>query len=294
MGLGLCKRLTTGVLIGSLGFGLHLGLPSPALAQSWLNLLLQGLQVIQLSNLSDRQEVRLGQQINQQLIQQRKFKPSGDRRLQSYVNEIGQRLAQTSSRPDIPYTFQVVDDKAINAFATMGGFVYINTGLIYTADNESELASVIAHEIAHIADRHAVTRMRDMALSQGLMTATGMQESQVVQMAVQLGFNLPMSREDELAADNLGLRNLINAGYAPEGMVSFMKKLQRQGNAAPEFLSTHPLTQNRIVALQRSIPDRYLNGGDGLDPQVYNQRIGRRSRSAALTPSPNFAYFLGF
>ncbi|MFM1843443.1 MAG: hypothetical protein RLZZ490_2186 [Cyanobacteriota bacterium] len=293
MGLGLSKRLTVWVVMGTLGLGLNGGLASPAMAQSWLNLLFQGIQVIQLSNLSDAQEVRLGQQVNQQLIQQGQFTPSGDRRLQVYVNEIGQRLAQTSSRPDIPYTFQVVDDQAINAFATMGGFVYINTGLIYTAENEAELASVIAHEIAHIADRHAVTRMRDMALSQGLMTATGMRESQVVQMAVQIAVNLPMSREDELAADNLGLRNLINAGYAPEGMVSFMKKLQQKGNAAPEFLSTHPLTQNRVVALQRSIPERYLNSGDGLDPQAYNQRIGRRSRSAGVTTPSQFSYRSG-
>jgi predicted Zn-dependent protease len=66
-------------------------------------------------------------------------------------------------------------------------------------------------------------------------------------------------------------------------MVSFMKKLQQKGNAAPEFLSTHPLTQNRIVALQKSIPNRYLNVGEGLDSQAYNQRIGRRSPAAALT-----------
>ena len=292
MGLGVSKRLTTWLLMGSLGFSLNLGLASPAAAQSWLNLLFQGLQVIQLSNLSNAQEVRLGQQVNQQYLQQGQFQLSGDRRLQAYVNEIGQRLAQTSARPNIPYTFQVVDDQAINAFATMGGFVYINTGLIYTADNEAELASVIAHEIAHIADRHAVTRMRDMALSQGLMSATGLRESQAVQMAMQLGVNLPMSREDELAADNLGLRNLVKAGYAPEGMVSFMKKLQQQGNAAPEFLSSHPLTQNRVVALQRSIPERYLNSGEGLDPQTYDQRIGRRPRSAAITPQ--FGYISRF
>lgn len=294
MGLGLSKRLISGLIVGSLGFSATLGLASPASAQSWLNLLFQGLQVIQLSNLSDAQEVRLGQQVNQQYLQQGQFKLSGDRRLQAYINDIGQRLAQSSARPDIPYTFQVVDDKAINAFATMGGFVYINTGLIYAAENEAELASVIAHEIAHIADRHAVTRMRDMALSQGLMSATGMRESQMVQMAVQLGVNLPMSREDELAADNAGLRNLINAGYAPEGMVSFMKKLQQQGNAAPEFLSSHPLTQNRVVALQRSIPERYLNSGEGLDSQTYNQRIGRRSRSAASTVPTQFGYISKF
>jgi len=294
MGMGLSKRWIAWLVMGCLSFSLTVGLASPAAAQSWFNLLFQGLQVIQLSNLSSTQEVRLGQQVNQQLIQQGQFKPSGDRRLQEYVNEIGQRLARSSSRPNIPYTFQVVDDDRINAFATMGGFVYINTGLIYAAENEAELAGVMAHEIAHIADRHAVTRMRDMALSQGLMSASGMRESQVVQMMVQVGVNLPMSREDERTADSLGLRNMINAGYAPEGMVSFMKKLQQKGNAAPEFLSSHPLTQNRVIALQRSIPERYLDSGDGLDPQLYNQRIGRRPRSA-IAPSPRrFGYISTF
>ncbi|MBE9204248.1 M48 family metallopeptidase [Synechocystis salina LEGE 06099] len=253
------------------------GIASPVGAQSWMNLLLQGLQVIQLSNLSDQQEVRLGQQINQQLYQRGEFRPHGDRQLQSYINEIGQRLARTSSRPNIPYTFQVVDDRRINAFATMGGFVYVNTGLIAAAENEAELASVIAHEIAHIAERHAVTRMRDVGLSQGLISAAGMRENNIVQMAMQLGFNLPMSREDELSADAMGLRNLVRAGYAPAGMVSFMEKLQRQSGAAPEFLSSHPLTQNRITSLRRSIPPQYLYQGDGLDSQAYSRRIGRQA-----------------
>ncbi len=282
MGLPRSQRFVAWILTAIVTATTVVGVASPVAAQSWLNLLLQGLQVIQLSNLSDQQEVRLGQQINQQLYSQGQFRPHGDRRLQNYVNGIGQRLARTSARPNIPYTFQVVDDGRINAFATMGGFVYVNTGLIAAAENEAELASVIAHEIAHIGDRHAVTRMRDTALSQGLMSAAGMQESRIVQMAMQLGFNLPMSREDELAADEMGLRNLVRAGYAPAGMVSFMQKLQRQSGAAPEFLSSHPLTQNRISVLQRAIPPQYLNQGDGLDPYAYDQNIGRASRSSPL------------
>ncbi|MFM7578978.1 MAG: M48 family metalloprotease, partial [Microcystaceae cyanobacterium] len=137
-----------------------------------------------------------------------------NRPLNEYINEIGQHLAQNSDRPDLPYTFQVVNDRAINAFATMGGFVYINTGTILAADNEAELASVIAHEIGHITARHSVTRMRDMALSQGLMTAAGLQESTIVNMGVQLAVNLPMSREAEMEADQLGLKMLTRAGYA--------------------------------------------------------------------------------
>jgi predicted Zn-dependent protease len=241
-----------------------------------MQLLFQGIQVLQLSNLSDQQEVRFGQQINQQLVQQGQFRPSRNRSLNRYVNEIGQRLAQSSERPDIPYTFQVVDDRAINAFATMGGYVYINTGTILAADNEAELASVIAHEIGHITARHAVTQMRDAALSQGLMSAAGLQESTIVRLGVQFAVNLPTSREDELEADSLGLNNLIRAGYAPIGIVNFMKKLQRQGNSGIEILSSHPDTANRVVALQEVIDPNTANEGEGLDTQAYQTRISSR------------------
>lgn len=270
------QRCISWAIAGMTTFSVVLTTAQPSYSQSWMQLFFQGIQVLQLSNLSDQQEVRLGQQINQQLVQQGQFRPSRNRSLNRYVNEIGQRLAQASERPDIPYTFQVVDDRAINAFATMGGYVYINTGTILAADNEAELASVIAHEIGHITARHAVTQMRDAALSQGLMSAAGLQESTIVRLGVQFAVNLPTSREDELEADSLGLNNLIRAGYAPIGMVNFMKKLQRQGNSGIEILSSHPDTANRVVALQEAINPNTANEGDGLDTQAYQTRISSR------------------
>jgi predicted Zn-dependent protease len=254
-------------------FSLVLTTAQPSYSQPWMQLFFQGMQALQLSNLSNRQEVRLGQQINQQLVQQGQFRPSRNQELNRYLNSIGQRLARTSKRPDIPYTFQAVNDRGINAFATMGGYVYINTGTIAAADNEAELASVIAHEIGHITARHAVTKMRDAALSQGLMTAAGLQESTIVQLGVQFAVNLPMSREDELEADRLGLNNLIRAGYAPIGMVNFMKKLQRQGGAGIELLSSHPDTANRVIALEEAINPNRANQGDGLDEQAYQSKL---------------------
>ncbi len=247
--------------------------PQPSYGQSWLNLLLQGVQVIQLSNLSDSQEVRIGQQINQQLIRSRQMRLSRNAALHQTINRIGQRLAKTSDRPNIPYTFQVVEDRSVNAFATMGGFVYINTGLIAKAENEAELASVIAHEIGHVAARHAVTQMRDVALSQGLMSAAGLNESTMVQLGVQLAVNLPNSREDELEADRLGLRNLQRARYAPVGMVTFMQKLMRQGGSAPAFLSSHPATSARVTALSRAIEPNEAYQGDGLDASAYQRSV---------------------
>lgn len=269
-----CRRRWLSLAIaGIMTFSLVLTTAQPSYSQPWMQLFFQGMQALQLSNLSNRQEVRLGQQINQQLVQQGQFRPSRNQELNRYLNQIGQRLARTSKRPDIPYTFQAVNDRGINAFATMGGYVYINTGTIAAADNEAELASVIAHEIGHITARHAVTKMRDAALSQGLMTAAGLQESTLVQLGVQFAVNLPMSREDELEADRLGLNNLIRAGYAPIGMVNFMKKLQRQGGGGIELLSSHPDTANRVIALEEAINPNRANQGDGLDEQAYQSKL---------------------
>lgn len=252
---------------------LIIAIPKPSLAQRWVPWLFQGLQVIQLSALSDRQEVQLGRQINQQLIASGRFRPSRNRKLQNMVNGIGQRLVRTSSRPNIPYTFQVVQDRSVNAFATMGGFVYINTGLMAAAENEAELASVVAHEIAHIASRHAVKQMRNVAASQGLMSAAGVDQNRMVQLGVQLAVNLPHSREAELEADQLGLRNITQAGYAPIGMVNFMKKLAAQGSGSVSLLSTHPDTGRRIVALQNALNPQTAYQGDGLDAQAYQRNL---------------------
>lgn len=244
----------------------------PVQAISVFDLLRQGVQVIQLSNISDRQEVEIGRQINQQLVSS-EVKLYRNREVNRYVNEIGQRLAATSDRPNLPFTFQVVDDDAVNAFATAGGFVYVNTGLLQRADNEAELASVIAHEIGHITGKHLVEQMRRTAIAQGVSQAAGLDRNAAVQIGVELALRRPRSRQAELEADRSGLRNLGRAGYAQSAMVSFMKKLLGSGGAPPEFLSTHPATSERIAALQRVIDPQRGNVGRGLDSTAYKAQI---------------------
>lgn len=238
---------------------------------SWLDILRQGVQIIQLSTLSDSREVDLGQQINQQITRQ--IPIYTDPQIASYVDRIGQKLVPYSARPDIPYTFQVVRDDSINAFATMGGFVYIHTGLMRAAGNEAELASVVAHEIGHIAGKHAVKQMRESAIAQGVLSATGLDTSAAVQIGVELALSRPNSREDEYEADEYGLNNIQAAGYAPEAMVSFMQKLQQQGQSTPTFLSTHPAAADRVEALRAEIASEGMAGGEGLDSQAYRQQI---------------------
>ncbi len=265
-------RLLYPLLSVFLAVTLILGTPQVSQARSWLDLILNGIQVIQLSNISARQEVQIGQQINQQLVS-REIRLYRNSTINRYINEIGQRLAQESQRPDIPYTFQVVDDKGINAFATMGGFVYVNTGLIAAADNEAQLASVMAHEIGHIAGRHSIQQMRQMAIARGVASAAGLDRSTAVGIGVELALRRPNSRQDEFEADQMGLQYLTQAGYAPSAMVAFMEKLLRSGGSVPSFLSTHPATGDRIKALDQAIEATEANVGDGLNNNAYKNKI---------------------
>lgn len=246
----------------------------PSLGISWLDLIKSGLQVVQISNISKAQEVELGKSINQELISSGQAKIYRNQSIENYVAQIGQRLAKTSQRSDIPYTFQIVDDDGINAFATMGGYVYVNKGLIAAADNEAELASVIGHEIGHIAARHSLEHMRESAVKQGLLSAAGLDRSDAVQIGVELAVSRPNGRSDELEADRFGLNNMTKANYAPAGILGFMQKLlQAGGGSTPSFLSTHPATSERIKILKELIDSKTANVGDGLDNRAYKSRI---------------------
>ncbi|ODG98725.1 peptidase [Nostoc sp. KVJ20] len=251
---------------------LCLSTPLPGRAFDFLPMILQGVQVLQLSNISDRQETDIGKQINQQILsgQVRLYRNSN---VNAYVEQIGRRLAANSDRPNLPYTFQVVEDDAINAFATLGGYVYVHTGLLKAADNEAELASVIAHEIGHIGGKHLVKQMRQKAIASGLATASGLDRNAAVGIGVELALNRPRSRNDEFDADQRGLRTLTRAGYAQSGMVSFMQKLLQKGGSVPTFLSTHPGTSDRINGLRRAINSQPSNGKYGLDNASYKANI---------------------
>ncbi len=265
------RRLLYPLLSMCLVVTIAIGQPQVSRAIPWLDILMQGSQYIQISNMSDGQETNLGAQINQELGggQVKLYRnPAAN----YYVNQIGQRLARNSARPNIKYTFQIVEDNAINAFATMGGFVYVNSGLLKVADNEAQLAGVIGHEIGHIAGRHALQHMKQAALAQGVSTVLGVNNDQLVQMGVQVALTLPNSRQDEYDADRQGLNTIIKTGYAPSAMPEFMKKLM-SGNTPPEFLSSHPAVPERVANLQRMIPSGYKNRTDGLNTRSYKQQL---------------------
>jgi len=266
------KRWLYAAMAAIVAAGLVVATPKTTQA-SIFDLIFNGIQYIQLSNLNDEQEVNLGRQTDQALKRQGVRIYNRDPELVAYVNQIGQRLAQTSERPDIPYTFQIVDENSVNAFATSGGFVYIHTGLMREADTEAELAGVIAHEIGHIVGRHSINRMREIALANGIVGALGVSEDDLVNIGVQLALFLPNSRSAEYEADQLGYTNMGAAGYDQRGFITFMQKLA-EGGSPPEFFSTHPDPDNRVDRLQSMYSESHqADATDGTNPNVYQSRI---------------------
>lgn len=265
------RRVIYGGLSLLVAMGLIVATPHPSQAVSIFDLLLRGVQIIQLSTLSDSQEVALGKQINDQLVGS-ELTLYSDSTINRYVNSVGQKLVPYSDRPNLPYTFQVVESDQLNAFATMGGYVYVTTGLIRAADNEAQLASVISHEIGHITARHSLKQMREMAIAQGVASVAGLDRNTAVNIGVELALRRPNSRRDEFEADQKGLATLTRAGYAPKAMPAFMEKLRNQASI-PDFLSTHPAVSDRIRALNQAIDPATASVGAGLDSVSYRSQI---------------------
>lgn len=252
--------------------------PKAVSAISWWDLIRAApaaIQVIQISSLSDADEVKLGANIDRQIGQEVRY--SRDPMANELVRSIGEELVPYSDRPNIPYTFRAVDDDSINAFATMGGFVYINTGLIATADNRAQLASVIGHEIGHITGKHALEQIKQASIAQGVASIAGVDDNRLVQIGAAVALQLPNSREAEYDADRRGLFNLVKAGYAPQAMPNFMQKLVNKSNGAPpQFLSTHPAPVERVRNLNEMIRQNNLVADRGLNDSNYQRRWRNR------------------
>ncbi len=205
-------------------------------------------------------EIRMGKGYAQEIEQSAKLVQ--DPVVNEYVNRIGQNLVRNSDAK-VPFTIKVIDDDSINAFALPGGFFYVNTGLILAADEEAELAGVMAHEIAHVAARHAT---RQMTRSQWANFASlpllfigggiGYAAQSLVGIGLPLTF-LKFSRGFEAEADYLGVQYLYASGYDPQASISFFEKIEAQekkkpGSVAKAF-STHPQTPDRVAKLQEEI-----------------------------------------
>jgi hypothetical protein len=209
---------------------------------------------------STESEIRMGKQYSMELEKGTKF--ITDPVVTEYVNRIGQNLVRNSDAK-VPFTIRVIDSDEVNAMALPGGFFYVNSGLILNADEEAELAGVMAHEIAHVAAHHAAREMTRSNYAQmsmvplifiGGYAAYGIYEA--AQIGIPLTF-LQFSRDFEAQADYLGVQYMYRAGYDPQAFVTFFEKIQnlekRKPGAVSKAFSSHPQTPDRIEHSQEEI-----------------------------------------
>jgi len=255
------------------------------------------------SGFSPQTERRIGEAIMVDVHHDRSL--VDDTELTDYLNNLGYRLVASSEGNRQDFEFFVLRDSTLNAFALPGGYIGVHTGLILAAQSESELAAVLAHEIAHVTQHHLariiakqeqsmVTTLAALAVailaarSSPQMANAAMATAQATSIQTQLDF----TREHEREADRIGIQTLAQAGFDPRGAVSFFERLQKSSRLyeynAPEYLRTHPITSERIADLQNRLENKpYRQVPDSLEFQLVRAKL----RADEGTPQQAIAHF---
>lgn len=208
----------------------------------------------ELSLISEQEEIALGKQTDGEI--KALYGIYSDQALNAYVQRVGQSMTPLTHRPHLTYHFAVLDTPVVNAFAVPGGYVYVTRGILALMNSEAELAVVLGHELGHVNARHSVAKLSQLMLAQlglgvaGAISETFAKLSGAASIGIQLLF-LKFSRDDEREADTLGVEYSRKGGYNPGEMINFFASLERLGDLSggqnlPGFLSTHPLTSERI------------------------------------------------
>jgi len=218
-----------------------------------------GGQLSDVNVFSDEEELQLGKQFADEI--EKEVKIYDDPMITNYIVELGQRLAKHSRRSNITYHFKVVDTEAVNAFALPGGYLYVNLGLIRAAENESELAGVIGHEIGHVVGKHGAEQLtKQLGIAALAQLVLGKDPNKIAELAagiVATGAMMKYSRDAERESDAFAVEEMYGAGIDPEGMATFFEKLFQMQKSQPsqieQIFSTHPPTQERVVNVRAHI-----------------------------------------
>ena len=220
------------------------------------------------------QQIQLGRQAAAEVYKQMPVLPDSSP-LTQYVRSVGKRLAaQIPQEYSWPYEFHVIPQKDINAFALPGGPMFVNVGAILAADNEAQLAGVMAHEMSHVYMQHSAKQASKQAFTQGILGVLGAvvgggTAGTLARLGMQIGagaISLKYSRNDEAQADAVGAIIMYRAGYDPRALAQFFEKLESEGSSGPQFLSDHPNPGNRSAAIDKEISEwprrNYQNNSD--------------------------------
>ncbi|MEJ2085486.1 MAG: M48 family metalloprotease [Acidobacteriota bacterium] len=250
----------------------------------------------QIMLISEQQEIELGQREDENTVAQ--FGLYDSPQLQDYVEEIGLALAGASERPNLPWSFKVLDDPVVNAMALPGGYVYLTRGILTHLNSEAELATVLGHEIGHVTARHSANQMSKaqlagLGLGIGMMVDPGVAGlSEIAQMGTQVLF-LKFSRDDERQADELGLRYLIKDSYDPRESPQVFDMLRRvsaqsQQGGVPGWMSTHPDPENRSTRMRQLISS---DGSNFADSRVARRRYLHNIDGLVFGENPREGFF---
>ena len=253
----------------------------------------------QVALIGEQQEIEIGREQDKAIVAQLGL--YGGPELQAYVQRIGAGLAAESERPELPWTFRVVDDPGVNAFALPGGFIYVTRGIMTHLTNEAELAAVLGHEIGHVTARHGVNQLSKAQLANLGLGIGSILSEDVAKLggAAQAGLSLlflKYSRDDERQADDLGVRYAMRENYDPREMSSVFELLDRVGQASddggsvPGWLSTHPAPENRKQAIDESLAAMKADFSDAI---VRQDDYYREIDDMVFGQDPREGYFRG-
>jgi predicted Zn-dependent protease len=250
----------------------------------------------EISLISEAQEIQMGRDADPEVTAS--IGVVDDPGLQAYVSGIGQRLAAVSERPQLPWSFKVVDDPVVNAFAIPGGFIYVTRGILAYFDSEAELAAVLGHEIGHVTARHSVSQMsrqqlQMIGLGVGMIFSETVREYGGLAAAGLQVLNLSYSRGDESQSDELGLRYMTRQGYDATAMIGVFQMLAQVGGGGdgrvPEWQLTHPYPENREATTRARIAEQGIAPGGTVARDAYLDQID----GVVFGENPREGYFQG-
>jgi predicted Zn-dependent protease len=232
-----------------------------------VDLLKKGVGVVQaLQPIGEEEEIALGQAVAVEAFS-RFGGEYRDERLTRYINLVGKTIADVSDRPNLDFHFAILNSREQNAFAAPGGYIFVTIGLLKTLKNEAELAGVLAHEVAHVTQKHMLETIRRGALLSNVseLTLSAMNKdpqmfSNVIEEITDKLFTKGLDKEKEFEADVYGVEFAYRAGYNPRGLRDYLQTLQSQeGHAQSRFFTTHPSTATRIGKVQ-ALLGQYADG----------------------------------
>jgi predicted Zn-dependent protease len=252
------------------------GIKLPSLGGSPIDLTKTVNSLSKLGDIDEAHEIEIGQNYASILLGAKPL--LRDEHVQRYVNTLGRWLALQSERPDLPWTFAVIDDSGFNAFATPGGYVFVTRGLLERMQNESELAGVLGHEIGHVLRKHYLKSVKKSAVLSLVTDNVNTGSSQLKTALLNLfkdTYTKGLDQEDEYEADRVGVVIAARAGYDPFGLPAVLQILQEQSGKDNNFslmLSTHPAPGDRLDRLDRLMKNQFDNSSGVAGPSLA-QRI---------------------